>query len=463
MKQIQFYHRFDDSNVNFDEILNWYKGEKSSLENSNAELYDIALDENNSIKILGQGSNAHAFLIKGKAGAEFDNCVIKVFYPITREKTAFDGTIMQSSILDDKYRLKSINTSIEDFTERLQRFINSYDKGIEINNAYADTGRTKVLSSELYFTSHGICYVSKALGGELLSDYVKKDLKLADYLDIASKMLNDIAVYNEKNTIHADVKPDNFWCVNLDTNLSKESRFIPAITRSLDFGSICNIDSLIKNIKGEFSIKTPEDVDSVIEYIKDIEDLNLLFFESTGKYYSQKTQNEIVKMIVFDYIDGKMTNDIIQILLALDIVAVLKLLYYQLLGDSDSTIWKEHYEKNKTRLFTELVGDKASFKAYHIASILKKLFDTCSIIDSITYKTNLASVAIFNLDEVKSCVNDLFEMVTNPNTYVRNHCNLEEYDDLLCDDDTPLTMREMVKKYGIERLPADLITDILIE
>ncbi|MBQ3590003.1 MAG: hypothetical protein II980_06100, partial [Clostridia bacterium] len=108
--------------------MNWYKGEKSSLENSNAELYDIALDENNSIKILGQGSNAHAFLIKGKAGAEFDNCVIKVFYPITREKTAFDGTIMQSSILDDKYRLKSINTSIEDFTERLQRFIKSYDK-----------------------------------------------------------------------------------------------------------------------------------------------------------------------------------------------------------------------------------------------------------------------------------------------------------------------------------------------
>lgn len=423
------------------ELKNWYyTGEKPSFINENSiGVYELS-------KPIGQGQTARAFKIdeiKNNSDNSYYKSTFKEFFPKAKIEENY-----YELLDDDRNFIHQYSEHKSQFEKRLESFVNAYDVILEfINNC--KNKNIEPLEPELFFSSIGVCYLTKFKNGETLDCFFNK-CSIIESLKICKETLFDVKTYHQFGYMHADVKPENLLIG--DSNNSDEIN--KKVVRSVDFSSIIKFDSLLQKISEYLS--NAFDVEDIIEdeiddIIDDIIDNILPFFESTKKYYSYEVIENLLGQLIIAIKDNETSaiEFIKNCFFALDIVAGIKMFFgdglkLELPEACDKQKINQEISKTKKRIMDKFAHEKG-FKSYHKGYLLVELLEKYYNLEE-TCKHDVEDCdknIVFSLIEkredfidIEQILEEIIKIFEDDTTLVYNHCNYGEYDYLLGEEKT---------------------------
>lgn len=423
----------------------------------------VNCEEHTISDLIGFGSTARAYRLDAeRSSAKYHDCVIKELFPSELGCQPDDKTRKIHPKIEvgaDEYIMrarKKMNAKIKEFIEAAR-----HSKLLE--NDASNLGISLVLKVDLVMTSIGLCQISPKLCGALLDEFVQESnadnsrksmQKTLEYFVIFLKSI--LYVYHNSNTVkvklnngfweytppsklHADIKCENVWRWTID---GEET----VTFRSLDFGSVIDIDDLINSITTDQS-----DEDTLIKKHK-------TRFESTESYYSKKLICETIKQVALLRGD-KAEKALSQLLVKqLDLVAITKLLLAWLIGNPNveaSKISQEDIFNSTLRRLNLNEKSIASFKVYHIVHLFVCLLTKIHIIERCVASNfekletdNTPPMLLENIltgEELKQKIQNLIDILKDgEKCYIDNHTNLDDqFQKSILDAKGIYTMKDM--------------------
>ena len=405
-KKIEIYYFLNSKNWDneqLDQIVEWYLNPVKAEVNSTYAAYEVAVD------CLGQGSTSRAYILNPNDIES--RKIIKQFFPKDNGLYLLDNTICGN------IKQKEI----------LKRLLIQFAEGALHSRVYDFTEGRQILECALCFTSIGLCQISPFIVGEELDSFIGKEEnminskdKFAKAIFYTYKILSDLATYHHAGMLNGDVKANNMWYLKVDDMVKDGSgKPLTDTVRCLDFGSLIFIPRLIDQIKEEIQ-KHP--VYSSIDIAKNL----LPLFDSTRENYAE---DFIIRRVAasVEFIKKNTDTELIEVfkwIQELDIIAVIKFLYYWVFGTVNSMTEKELLIQLSHTLH---VNNQIGFETYHLLYLIKEFFNIIKLKeDDINDNGQILDIA-----QVNERLEMIRKIIEEKDCNVDNHKNMKEWDRLL--------------------------------
>ncbi len=404
-KNIKIYYfinsqNWDDTQLN--KIIDWYlnKGRKELI-NYNTE-YEVSVD------VLGQGSTSRAYILNPN---DLENRrILKEFFPK----------------IDSRYLIGNNGCCNISDKEVLEKLLIQFAESALNSQVYKTSEGLQILDCGLCFTSIGLCQISPYIKGERFDYFIGKEEniinskeKFAKAIYYMYKILSDLSAYHNSLMLNGDIKANNMWYLKVDDMIKDGSgKPLTDTVRCLDFGSIIYIPKLIEQIKDEIQKNSHY---STLDIAKDL----LVLFDSTRENYSEEV---ILKKLskCIELIKSNIDDEIVELfslLQELDVVAVIKLLYFWVFG-----IEKLSEKELMIKLCDNLnLQDCVGFETYHLIYLIKEFFNLIKIKEEITDVDD----KIIDILKVNADLERIRKIIEDKDCYIDNHNNLREWNSLL--------------------------------